>query len=101
MIPDSPASGPLERPGRLNAALNRRGAKSITTDATGSIDLPMLIDEMTSLGMAMSPCVPSADGLFRVHFVQPGANRGDPPVQTQTASVSRETAIVDAALAAL
>jgi hypothetical protein len=101
MVPDSPSSPPLDRSGRLNAALIRRGAKSITTDATGSINLVMLIDEMRVLGMAMSTCLPNAQGIFKVHFVRQGAKRGDPAVQTPMQSVSRESAIVDAALAAL
>jgi hypothetical protein len=101
MIQESPSFPQLERPGRLNEALLRRGAKAITTDATGSINLVMLIDEMASMGMILSSCELNGMGLYKATFILHGELHGDQPREALATAASRESAIADAAIAAL
>lgn len=101
MITESHPVTQLERPGRLNESLVRHGGLPITTDATGAINLTMLIDVLRDMGVTMRTCVSNPMGFYHVVFSQQGMKRGDHCVESAAVAPSRESAIAEAALAAL
>lgn len=101
MIMESNPPSSLGRPGRLNEALVKNGGRAITTDATGGINIDMLIDVLRTMGMTMRTCMSNPTGHFYVVFSQRGAKRGDPCIESGAVAASRESAIVEATLAAL
>ncbi len=87
--------------GRFNQALLDHGGKAVTTSATGGVDLPLLLVAMGRLEFTHSPAALQANGLYKAGFTHAGAARGDQPAVTEVESPSRESAIVEAATAAL
>lgn len=101
MITETQLPDNLDRSGRLNEALIRHGGKAITTDAIGGINLDMLIDVLSAMGVTMRTCVSDQIGLYHVVLSQPGATRDAHGAESSADGASRESAIVEATLAAL
>lgn len=79
----------------------KHGGKAITTDAIGGIDIGMLIDVLGRMGITMRSCMANRMGFYRVVLSQQGIKRGDACVESEAVAASRESATVDATLAAL
>jgi hypothetical protein len=90
-----------DQAGRLNAALIAKGRKAVTTDATGSIDIPMLLGSLQAIGMAMDARGPDGTGIITVTISRPGKAPGEHAILTSARGGSRTSAIAEAAIAAL
>ena len=91
----------LDRAVRLNAALLAQGRLAVTTDATGCIDLPMLLATVQGIGMSVETRGPDGAGVITVTVGRAGRAPGAHAVLVSASSVSRTVAVVEAAIAAL
>jgi hypothetical protein len=87
--------------GRLNAALLARGRRAVTTDAAGGIDTAMMIATLQHMGMGLEVSGPDGGGYFTVAIRRPGGDPGGRAADASARSVSRSSAMVEAAIAAL
>lgn len=101
MTQDLVASAPDERAGRLNAALLAKGRIAVTTDATGSVDLPMLLGTLQGIGMSVEASGPDGAGVITVTIGRAGRAPGEHALMVSARSVSRTAAVVEAAIAAV
>jgi hypothetical protein len=91
----------IDRAGRLNAALLAKGKKAVTTDAAGSIDIPMLLGTLQAIGMAIDASGPDGTGIITVTISKSGRAPGERSIAASVRGYSRSSAIVEAAIAAL
>ena len=89
--------------GRLNAALLAQGRMAATTDATGVVDRTMLGATLQAIGMALEVGGPDGAGCSTAAISRPGADADHQgrPLAASARSVSRTSAIVEAAITAL
>jgi hypothetical protein len=101
MAMSDPSIPGLDRASRINEALLSHGALAITTDASGGINLDMLIRVMRLMGISMVTCASNPFGFYHVVFSQQNARRGGQPTESSVVGSCKTSAVVDAALAAL
>jgi hypothetical protein len=101
MLPDASTPSTVDLSTRLNAALLAQGAKELTTNRTGSIDVPMLLGELRTLGMNMTHGSQDEAGLLTATISRPAGSGDEHVIATAARTGSWSSSVVEAAIAAL